>query len=234
MSVKRGFFMPAIAHFNNTKIGCCPHGMPMGACPICSGMAGGNSTTKRDVPRNVGEMTYNQCLAVGIMLKNQKAAKQRAQQAQQSFLTAVAQFQKTLENAQSRISQLSQVISASMPKIAAIPVNFVLNIAGKVLNIVSNISNVIVNIAQKFADISDKLAAVFGELKASLQKGLSNLMSGIKKKMKSIFFMFGADENSEEEQKIEETQKAFDLKTFLHNLSRKFKREEERIAEYER
>ena len=226
--------MPAIAHFhNNTKIGCCPHGMPMGACPICSGMAGGNSTTKRDVPRNVGEMTYNQCLAIGIMLKNQKAAKQRAQAAQQSFLQSVQQFQKTLENAQNRLLQLSQVVSNTMPRIIAAPVNFVLNIAGKILNIVINVQNVIINIAQKFVDITDKLTAMFGELKAAVQKGLSNLMSGIKKKLKSMFFIFGADETDDQNQKVEETQKAFSLKTFLHNLSRKFKREEERIAEYE-
>lgn len=233
--VKRGFFMPAIAQFHNSaKIVCCPHGMPMGACPICSGMAGGNSTTKRDVPRNVGEMTYNQCLAVGIMLKNQKAAKQRAQAAQQSFLQAVAQFQKTLENAQNRLYQLTQIVSNTMPKMISVPVNFVLNIGGKILNLAVNVQNVIVNIVQKFADITDKLTAVFGELKASIQKGLSNLMTGIKKKLKSMFFMFGADENDDENQKIEEAQKAFSLKTFLHNLSRKFKREEERIAEYER
>ena len=108
-----------------------------------------------------------------------------------------------------------------------------LNVAGKILNIAVNVQNVIINIAQKLVDITDKLTAMYGELKASIQKGLSNLMSGIKKKLKSMFFMFGADESDEENQKIEEAQKAFSLKTFLHNLSRKFKREEERIAEYE-
>ena len=227
--------MPAIAQFNNsTKIGCCPHGMPMGACPICSGMAGGNSTTKRDVPRNVGEMTYNQCLAIGLMLKNQKAAKQRADAAQQNFLQAVQQFQKTLENAQNKILQLTQMVSNTMPKIVSAPVNFVLNIGGKVLNIVAGINNVIINIAQKFVDITDKLTAMIGEFKAAVQKGLSNLIGGIKKKFKSMFFIFGADDNDDENQKIEEAQKAFNLKTFLHNLSRKFKREEERISEYER
>lgn len=58
-------------------------------------------------------------------------------------------------------------------------------------------------------------------------------MSGIKKKLKSIFFVFGADEADDNDKKIDETKKAFNLKTFLHKLSRKFKRDEERIAEYE-
>ena len=60
------------AHTHTTKVGTCPHGLPLGACPICDGMAGGNSTTKRDIPRNVGEMSYNQCAAIGAMLRAQK------------------------------------------------------------------------------------------------------------------------------------------------------------------
>ena len=220
-------------HIHNSKLGSCPHGLPAGACPICSGMAGGNSTTKRDTPRNVGEMTYNQCAAIGAMLRAQKAARQRAEHAQQNFMQAVQQFQKTLENAQNRILQLSQMVSSSMPKAIALPMNLALNIAGKILNIVSNVNNVMINIAQKFVDITDKLTAMYGEFKASVQKSLSNLMTGFKKKLKSMFFMFGADNEDEETQKVQEAQKSFNLKTFLHNLSRKFKREEERIAEYE-
>ena len=84
----------ASSHINNTKIGSCPHGLPVGACPICSGMAGGNSTTKRDIPRNVGEMTYNECAAIGAMLKAQKAARLRAQNSQQNFIQNLIQFQK--------------------------------------------------------------------------------------------------------------------------------------------
>ena len=75
-------------HSNSSKIGTCPHGLPQGACPICNGMAGGNSTTKRDIPRNVGEMTYNQCAAIGAMLKAQKHARAQAQLAQQNHLQA--------------------------------------------------------------------------------------------------------------------------------------------------
>ena len=222
------------AHIHNSKIGTCPHGMPMGACPICSGMAGGNSTTKRDTPRNVGEMTYNQCAAIGAMLKAQKAARQRAEANQQSFIQSMVQFQKTLESVHQRIIDLAANISKSMPAIISAPANFVLTqIVARVINIMAGIPNVMANFAQKFVDIADKLAAVYGELKAYVSKSVSNLMGSIKKKLKSIFFVFGTDEADDEEKKIDETQKAFNLKTFLHNLSRKFKRDEERIAEYE-
>jgi nitrate/nitrite-specific signal transduction histidine kinase len=222
------------AHIHQPKIGTCPHGMPMGACPICSGMAGGNSTTKRDTPRNVGEMTYNQCAAIGAMLKAQKAAQHRAQASQQGFIQSMVQFQKNLEGIHQRIIDLAANISKSMPAIISAPVNFVLTqVVARIVNIMSTIPNVMANFAQKFVDIADKLAAVYGELKAAVSKSLSNLMSGIKKKLKSIFFVFGADEADDNDKKIDETKKAFNLKTFLHKLSRKFKRDEERIAEYE-
>ena len=146
----------------------------------------------------------------------------------------MVQFQKTLEGVHQRIIDLAANISKSVPAIISTPANFVLTqIVARVINIMAGIPNAMANFAQKFVDIADKLAAVYGELKASVSKSLSNLMGSIKKKLKSIFFVFGADEADDEEKKIDETQKAFNLKTFLHNLSRKFKRDEERIAEYE-
>ena len=219
-------------HVHNAKVGCCPHGLPAGACPICSGMAGGNSTTKRDTPRNVGEMTYNQCAAIGAMLRAQKAARQRAEANQQTFIQAMVQFNKNLQNVHQRILELASNIQKSMPAIISAPVNFVLTqVVARIVNITSGMANVIANVAQKLVDIADKLAAVYGELKASVSKALSNLAGNIKKKLKSMFFIFGADDTDDEEKKIDETKKAFNLKTFLHSLSRKFKREEERIAD---
>lgn len=222
----------AAPHIHNTKVGSCPHGLPAGACPICSGMAGGNSTTKRDTPRNVGEMTYNQCAAIGAMLRAQKAARQRAEANQQSFIQSMVQFNKNLQNVHQRILELASNIQKSMPAIISAPVNFVLTqVVARIVNITSGIANIITNVAQKLVDIADKLAAVYGELKASVSKALSNLIGNIKKKLKSMFFIFGTDDADDEEKKIDETKKAFNLKTFLHNLSRKFKRDEERIAD---
>lgn len=218
-------------HIHNSKVGCCPHGLPAGACPICSGMAGGNSTTKRDTPRNIGEMTYNQCAAIGAMLRAQKAARQRADANQQSFIQAMIQFNKNLENVHQRILEFASNISKTIPVIISAPINFVLTqIVVRIVNIIAVVPNVLANVAQKLVDIADKLAAVYGELKAAVSKSLSNLIGNIKKKLKSMFFIFGTDETDDNEKKIDETKKAFNLKTFLHKLSRKFKRDEERIA----
>lgn len=221
-------------HIHNAKVGSCPHGLPAGACPICSGIAGGNSTTKRDTPRNVGEMTYNQCAAIGAMLKAQKAARQRAEANQQTFIQAMVQFNKNLQNIHQKILEFASNITKSMPVIISAPVNFVLTqVVARIVNVMSGIPNALANITQKIIDIADKLSAIYGELKSAISKSLSNLMGSIKKKLKSMFFIFGADETDDNENKIDEAKKAFNLKTFLHKLSRKFKRDEERIAEYE-
>lgn len=229
-------FGAATLHTHGAKVGTCPHGLPLGACPICNGMAGGNSTTKRDTPRNVGEMTYNQCAAIGAMLRAQKHARQQAQIAQQNHIQALANFQKSIANAHHRLVELTSMISKSMPAIVAKPINFVLNnIVGRVLNIVQNIPTVIANItqaiSQKFADISDKLTAVYGELKAAVQKKVSEVLSNVKKKLKSIFSIFGTTESDDEDKKIDEAKRTFELKTFIHKLYKKLKDEEEKDIE---
>lgn len=229
-------FGAATLHTHGAKVGTCPHGLPLGACPICNGMAGGNSTTKRDTPRNVGEMTYNQCAAIGAMLRAQKHARQQAQIAQQNHIQALANFQKSIANVHQRLVELTSMISKSMPAIVAKPINFVLNnIVGRVLNIVQNIPTVIANItqviSQKFADISDKLTAVYGELKAAVQKKVSEVLSNVKKKLKSIFSIFGTTESDDEDKKIDEAKRTFELKTFIHKLYKKLKDEEEKDIE---
>lgn len=218
------------------KAGTCPHGLPLGACPICNGMAGGNSTTKRDIPRNVGEMSYNQCAAIGAMLRAQKHARQQAQQAQQNHLQAIAEFQKSISNAHQRIMELASNISKTMPAIIAKPVNFVLTqIVGRVLNLVQNIPNMIANISQaisqKFADISDKLTAIYGELKAAVGEKVSKFIADAKKKLKSLFFVFGTQETDDEDKKVEEAKRTFELKTFIHKLYEKIKNQDEKETE---
>ena len=33
---------------NSARVGTCPHGLPLGACPICNGMSGGGGMKKAD------------------------------------------------------------------------------------------------------------------------------------------------------------------------------------------
>ncbi len=228
--------MSTAVHARPHKAGTCPHGMPLGACPICNGMAGGNSTSKRDIPRNVGEMSYNQCAAIGAMLRAQKNAKAQAKLAQQNHLQALADFQKNISNTHQRTMALAVLVTNTMPAVIAKPVNYILNnIIGKALTIIQNLPAAIERftqaINQKMADISDKLTAIYGELKAAIGEKISKFTSDLKKKLKSLFFVFGTQETDDEDKKIDEAKRTFELKTFIHQLYKKLKGEDEKDIE---
>lgn len=207
----------------SAKPGTCPHGLPLGACPICNGMAGGNSTSKRDIPRNVGEMSYNQCAAIGAMLRAQKAARISAKSAQENHIKALAEFQKNIENTRQKLMEFTAFLNNNFPKIIASPINFVtVKIFIKILNIVQNspiiLTNFVQHFRQKIVDISDKLAAIYGEIETAFQEKFSKFISNLKKKFKFSFFVFGTSETDDEEKKIEEDKRTFELKTFIHKL----------------
>lgn len=218
------------------KPGTCPHGLPLGACPICSGMAGGNSTSRRDIPRNVGEMSYNQCAAIGAMLRAQKNARASAKAAQENHLQALIEFQKNMTSTHQRLTEFAAFLTSQMPKIISVPTNFILvNIIGNTIKFIQNIPTVVTNFAQnvrqKFTDISDKLAAIYGEMDAAIKDNLSKFVSSLKKKFKFSFFVFGTHETDDEEQKIEESKRIFELKTYIHKLFTNIKQQTEKDNE---
>lgn len=220
---------------NNSKIGTCPHGLPQGACPICSGMSGGMK--KADFSAKPGEMSWNECAAIGAFLKAQKNARLQREQDAQNFANNVKAFQNTLMNVSKRLASIGGFFAQNTPAIIARPVNFVLNtvlggIVRTIANIPSTISNIIQTVQQKLADISDKLTAMIGELKASIEKKISESLKTLKKKIKSIFSIFNSQNIDNEEKQIDETKKTFKLKTFIHDLYKKLTEKEKNDTEH--
>ena len=217
--------IPASMQAQNSKIGTCPHGLPIGACPICNGMGSGGAN-RRDVARNPGEMTWNQCAAIGAMMKAQKARKLAMEADMQRHLQMMAKFEQNMEAMVKKFAQLASFFTAKTPSIISKPINFILNnvVIGTlnfIKNLPLNISQTIAVINQKIADISDKIAAVYGEIKTAIEKKISEFSNNIKKKLKSIFSIFGANNSENEEKKIEDEKRVFELKTFIHKLYQK-------------
>lgn len=220
---------------NNSKIGTCPHGLPQGACPICSGMSGGMK--KADFSAKPGEMSWNECAAIGAFLKAQKNARLQREQDAQNFANNIKAFQNTLMNVSKRLANIGGFFAQNTPAIIARPVNFVLNtvlggIVRTIANIPSTISNIIQTVQQKLADISDKLTAMIGELKVSIEKKISESLKTLKKKIKSIFSIFNSQNIDNEEKQIDETKKTFKLKTFIHDLYKKLTEKEKNDTEH--
>lgn len=213
--------MLSTVHTNNTKIGCCPHGLPQGACPICSGMGGGG-VKKADFSAKPGEMSWNECAAIGAFLKAQKNAQMQRQQDALNFAQISKAFQNSLINASQKLANIAQFFTLNTPAIIAKPIGFVLNtLIGAPLRLVANIGNMVSNFAQKVVDISDKLTAMMGELKNSIEKKISEAFQSFKKKVKSLFSIFKPLDADNDDKQIEEAKRTFELKTFIHDLYRK-------------
>lgn len=221
---------------NNSRIGTCPHGLPLGACPICNGMSGGGGMKKADFSAKPGEMSWNECAAIGAFLKAQQQAKMQREQDAQNFALRVQAFQNALMNSSQKLANIAQFFSNNTPPIIAKPVNFVLNtVLGSIVRAVGNlpsaISNAIQTIQQKLADISDKLTAMMGELKASIEKKILEAFKDMKKKIKSLFSIFQPMDADNDDKQVDETKKAFELRTFIHELYKKLTQNEKDLED---
>ena len=220
------------------KAGTCPHGLPLGACPICNGMGGGGGMRKADFSAKPGEMSWNECAAIGAFLKAQANARAQRQQDAQNYALQIQNFQNAMEAAKGRMAELAAFFKGNMPAIIAKPAVFILNtIIGGTLNIIKNIPTAIANtfqaIGQKLADISDKLTAMMGELKAAINKKISETFNEFKKKIKSLFGIFQPLDADNEEKQIDETKKTFELRTFIHDLYKKLNENEKYLEDNE-
>ena len=122
--------MNVSATTHKTNHGTCPHGNPIGACPMCSGMSSGGSGSSTNKPRKPGEMTYEQCYAVWQQMLKAKALKEA--QIQQQKLDCI----KAQEKVQSFNDKILNKMSAIKERFAVVS-----NFADRVQNIFNRVRN---------------------------------------------------------------------------------------------
>lgn len=224
---------------NNVSGGTCPHGLPHGACPICSGGMGSASQKKADFSAKPGEMSWNECAAIGAMMRAAKLRKQMNAQAQENRLMQIANFERTMMNTSQKLAQLAVLVTNNLPSAVAKPISAVIN---KVLVPVLNaMKNVPVNIMksldamrQKVFDIQDKLNAMFGELKNSIEKKVSETLANFRKKVRLLFQVDESTETTDEEKEIEEEKRTFEVKTFINDLYNKITQMTQTYGQYKK
>ncbi|MBR1680258.1 hypothetical protein IJ707_00540, partial [bacterium] len=210
-----------------------------GACPICSGGMGAASQKKADFSAKPGEMSWNECAAIGAMMRAAKLQKQLNAQAQENRLLQIAKFENNMMNISQKLAQLAAVIANNTPSVISQPVNFILNkVAAPLLNafkdVPVNIMKAMENIRQKIFDIQDKLNAMFGELKNSIEKKISETLSSFKKKVQMLFQVDDTTETTDEEKEIEEDKRAFEVKTFINDLYNKITQMTQTYGQYKK
>lgn len=224
---------------NTVSSGQCPHGLPHGACPICSGSMGSASQKKADFSAKPGEMSWNECAAIGAMMRAAKLQKKLNAQAYENRLLQIAKFENNVMNVSQKLAQLAAVIANSTPSFVSKPVNFILNkVAAPILtslkDVPVNLMRAMENIRQKIFDIQDKLNAMFGELKNSTEKKISEKLSNFKKKIQMLFQVDESTETTEEERKVEEDKRAFEIKTFINDLYNKITQTTQTYGKYKK
>ena len=220
---------------SGVRSGLCPHGLPVGACPICSGGMGSNKVVTADFSAKPGEMSWNECAAIGAFLKSIQNARLAREADYQNQIIAMAQFQnnmtKMAQNLQTFIQNMSQ--SALTRPLAMIAQNVLLPVVNFMKDLPVNFLQATANVAQKLADITDKLTAIYGELKAAMDKKFSDFAKKVKKKIISIFEIFRAENESSDDERIEDYQKQLNkLQTLLEKITNRPTKYKELNSEY--
>jgi len=189
-------------------------------------MGSGGGVKKADFSAKPGEMSWNECAAIGAFLKAQQNAKLAREKDAANFAQNTAAFNAAILNSSKQLAIFTGTISNTLPVIISKPINFILNTTiGGTINFIKNVPQALRNfvqfIEQKIADISDKIAAVYGEIKTAKTKKLSEPFKEFKKKMKSLFKIFSPENTDNNDKQIDEAKKAFKLRTFIHDLYKK-------------
>lgn len=227
-----------LSSIQKAKVGTCPHGLPQGACPICSGMGGGGGGSAKKAEKPSGEMSWDECFAVGQMMKAQQLAqlqrKNEAIQGQmisqykmQINLGAIGQKMANLAERLTNFVQKTQSTSSILSKTLAVGAKLAIPTLNVLKNTALLTQKAMDFVKEKVTDISDKLNAMFGELKNATEKKISDRLKDFKKKIKSFFGITEPEDVDDEEKKIEEEKRIFELKTFIHTLKEKFTNKKE-------
>jgi len=193
-----------ITGINPIKSGGCAHGLPAGACPICSG-GGGGSVKKKE------EMSWDECYTIGQAMK---AAKQRA--VDNKILDQIVQSRTTQLQRQANIVQNQTQPIVNLVKMLPVPVqNVISNVKQAILENLNRFTLVITNqlilikeklqfILNNYTNIMDKLAAIFGELENKIKEFIAKNLKQIRKKLFVFFEMIDGSLEQGDHEKDEE------------------------------
>lgn len=229
---------------NNSRANTCPHGLPLGACPVCNGMGGGGSSRKADEPRRPGEMTYQECYAQWKQMQRAEAMDKAAREAMLKNAEMASKLQKQLAGISEVTQKVLDNIQNALPKpVAKVFSAISENIIKPLINIVKNLPDTIKNIAA-FAEniktelikVQEKLTAVLGEVQNFIEKKISDSIKTLKKRFRRFFAIFGIDEEFEEDEKIRDEMSVFknfeieQLKKAIRKLLTPKQKEEEIVG----
>ncbi|MEI8377472.1 MAG: hypothetical protein WCF95_02940 [bacterium] len=226
--------------------GTCPHGNPIGACPICNGGGGGGgaiaSTLKKDTVQ--GGMTWNECFAYLRMVQRQKQNMQDEKQFQTNSLMNFIQNNRIVQFMAANMATISTFLQINIAQPITNFANRVFSaITSPIANLVKAITNTplantLKNLAEKIqknlVDISNKIASMIGEPIMAAAKFISDNWQ----KLKAKKFMFFSPVDTEMEQGDQdeeiELKRWLGIKTLKESIEKllKSQKDNKEIAEW--
>ena len=179
-----------------SNIATCPHGLPLGACPICNGMASGGGK-KADFSAKPGEMSWNECAAIGAFLRAQKLARQTKAQDVLNFAKVSEVFQNKLDKISHNITLFNLNAEKMLPRIISAPIIFITkNLIQKPIIFMRNLPVIIQNLSQKLSDAASKITSLIGEKITENKQKIAKLHEKLKRKITSIYEEIINDSNT--------------------------------------
>ena len=176
-------------------------------------------------PQKAGEMSYHQCAMIGNMMRARELAEKRQTQNLEKHLEAMKAFESTMQRISNNLQNFIQQMGANF---VTKPIAFFAqNIALPIVNFVQNIPKFIQQFQNLKIDIQDKLNAVFGEMKNFVQKKVSDIVSVLKSKLEGLLKIFKKNNAEDDDTKIDDDKRIFNLKTILHKIIRKKKEKDD-------
>lgn len=232
-----GFLMSAVTSVSPHIAKTCPHGLPVGACPICSGMGGGSSV-KKSAPKVENEMSYSQCYAIWMRMKAEKAQKQAQAESlarQIEFLDKMkATLAKNFDKLMTALDKIQKMLPAEVQvvfsKIVSNIIKPLVSLIQDFPKVVKNIQTFIQNIQRLVYVAAEKLAAVFGEIKNFIKRKLSENFKKFTNKVYKILNLFGLEDEKLDDDEVITAEinafKANEAKTVKELMLRIFKNSE--------
>lgn len=185
----------------------CPHGFPVGTCPICSGMMGGGVSKNRNKPRVAGEMSYNECLAEWHRILAKKEAKtqkrlDKLEALRQNLFSekiseGVTNLSKNFDKFNQKIQALPSFIKTPIKIFSSLILNPIVKLVSKIPSLINNVQTFFDNVKNFTYSVSEKMASIFGEIKNFINDAFTKKY---KKTIKTILSLFTTEEDEESEE----------------------------------
>ena len=220
--------MPNIANVQTTSnSNKCPHGLPVGTCPICNGMAMASKKQDNPVQKNKDEWSWMKCYIEGQMMKGARVREQNAKQILEKQIGISENIRNNTQKFIDNVQKIIDKIQNAIPKpLANMFVKIANSIMAPINNLILNIPNAVEKIIQFAQDIKsllsstiEKLTALFGEIKNFVEKKILDKFKKLTKKILRFFIWEDEEENLRDDEEIEKF-KSRELKKLKETILR--------------